>query len=316
MVTLPDIYLIGAPKAGTTSLTRWLETHPDIYFCRPKEPYYWSTDYPRMREHNGYATRDAYQSLYSSAAAEAAAHRADGSTTYLYSRTAVSAILGEVPDARFIVALRNPVDLLASWHRTQLLALNESETDFASAWRRSLAGIAPPADSLDPKRVDYQLMGGLGQAVQRLMDVVPGDRVEFVLFEDLTERPLQVWQSLTDFLGIPVEPTPAFDHHNSSTKMYRSQILHQLKHRPPRILAGPIDAMRRRSLRTSNKAWSRFRRTLWRSEEKPHLDEPLRREISDYFGPDVQLLGGLIGKDLSHWSAGGQNTENRRQTSG
>lgn len=301
MVTLPDIYLVGAPKAGTTSLTRWLETHPDIYFCRPKEPFYWSTDYPRMREHRGYATRAAYESLYASAQAARAAHRADGSTTYLYSETAVPAITREVPAARFIVALRNPVDLLASWHRTQLLALNENETNFASAWRRSLGGESPDTDALDHKRVDYQLMGRLGQAVQRLLATVARDRVHFVVFEDLATRPGQVWQSLTEFLDIPVEPVPSFDAHNPSTKMYRSQVLHRLKHRPPRVLAGPMRRMRRRSYRTPNPAWLKLRRVMWRSEAKPELDEALRHEIGDYFDRDVQLLGDLIDRDLSAW---------------
>ncbi len=301
MVTLPDIYLIGAPKAGTTSLTRWLETHPDIYFCRPKEPFYWSTDYPRMREHRGFATRAAYESLYASSEAARAAHRADGSTTYLYSETAVPAIIREVPDARFIVALRNPVDLLASWHRTQLLALNENETVFASAWRRSLAGEIPATDALDHKRVDYQMMGRLGQAVQRLLSTVSRERVQFVVFEDLATRPAHVWQSLTAFLGVPVDPVPSFDAHNPSTKMYRSQVLHRLKHRPPRVLAGTMRKMRQRSYRTPNPAWRKVRRVMWRSEAKPDLDESLRREITDYFGEDMQLLSDLIGQDLSSW---------------
>lgn len=303
MAPLPDIYLIGAPKAGTTSLTRWLETHPDIFFCRPKEPFHWSTDYPRMREHRGFATRAAYAALYSSDEAAAAAHRADGSTTYLYSESAVPAILQEVPAARFVVTLRNPVDLLASWHRTQLLALNEGETDFAVAWRRSLAGTVPDTDALDHKRVDYQLMGRLGAAVQRLLDNAPRDRVQFVVFEDLVARPREVWQSVTEFLGVPAEPAPSFEAHNPSTKMYRSQLLHRLKHRPPALLAGPIRKLRHRSHRTLGPARQQLRRTMWRGEEKPDLDESLRREMADYFATDVQLLGRLIGRDLSGWTS-------------
>ncbi len=303
MAELPDIYLIGAPKAGTTSITRWLESHPDIYFCRPKEPFYWSTDYPRMREHRGFATRRAYESLYESREAQAAAHRADGSTTYLYSRTAVPSILEEVPGAHFVVALRNPIDLLASWHRTQLLALNEDEPDFAAAWRRSLKGGSPRTDALDFKRVDYALIGCLGQAVQRLLKVAPRDSVHFVVFDDLTTQPAAVWVELTTFLDIPNEPTPSFKAHNPSTKMYRSPLLHRLKHRPPALLAGPIRKMRQRSLSTSNPLWSRVRRTMWRNEERPVVDEPMRRELGDFFAEDIALLGKLLGRDFSAWSS-------------
>jgi len=302
MTLLPDVYLIGAPKAGTTSLTRWLETHPDIFFCRPKEPFYWSSDYPRMREHRGFATRSDYEALYASTEARRARHRADGSTTYLYSQPAVPAILSEVPTARFVVALRNPVDLMTSWHRTQLIALNENETDFGSAWRRSLAGTVPETDLLDPKRVDYPFMGRLGAAVQRLLEVAPRESVHFVRFEDLVDRPGEVWRELTSFLSIAAEPVPSFEAHNPSNKMYRSQLLHRLKHRPPPLLVGPMRKLRQASFRASGPGWMKVRRVMWRGEEKPELDEGLRQELTDYFASDVALLGGLVGMDLSAWS--------------
>jgi hypothetical protein len=302
LVALPDFFIVGAPKAGTTSLTKWLRMHPDIFFCRPKEPFFWSTDYPRLRAHRGFDTRSAYEELYSSAEARNALHRGDGSTTYLYSETAVPDILREIPAARFLVCLRNPVDLLASWHRTQLIALNEDERDFAKAWSRSLDGRLPGADFLDPKRVDYQLMGRLGAAVQRLLDRVPAQQVCFVVFEDLATRPSVVWESITRFLDVSADPAPDFTAHNPSTKMYRSHLLHRVKHRPPKMLAAPMRVIRKRSKRSANPEWRRLRHLLWRSEARPELSDALRQELADYFAADVELLGTLIGKDLSAWS--------------
>ncbi|CAN5138666.1 hypothetical protein BH20ACT5_BH20ACT5_07850 [soil metagenome] len=43
-MTLPELYLIGAPKCGTTSLAGWLAGHPEVYFSVPKEPFYWASD--------------------------------------------------------------------------------------------------------------------------------------------------------------------------------------------------------------------------------------------------------------------------------
>ena len=114
---LPDLYIVGAPKAGTTTIARWLSEHPAVYWSVPKEPYYWATDYPRMRAHYGFDSRAAYERLYASEQAFRARHRGDGSTTYLYSETAVPAIRESVPDARFVVCLRNPVDLVISYHK-------------------------------------------------------------------------------------------------------------------------------------------------------------------------------------------------------
>lgn len=301
-MSLPDTYLIGAPKAGTTSLTRWLEGHAEMFFCRPKEPHFWASDYPRMREHRGYATRAAYDTLFSSPQATAAAHRADGSTTYLYSRHAVPAILHDVPHARFIVALRNPADLVVSWHRTQLLALNEDASDLADAWRRSLDGEVPNTDVLDPKRVDYQLVGRLGQAVAQLLQTAPRKQVHFVVFDDLVDRPHKVWSDVTAFLDLPAEPAPSFAIHNASTKMYRSAFLHRMKHRPPTLIAAPMRKLRQRSQHTTNPSWARFRHVLWRDASKPTVTDSLQVELTDFFAADVECLGSLIGRDLSGWT--------------
>src|SRR5215210_5117245 len=98
---LPELYLVGAPKSGTTSLCSWLAAHPDVYWSVPKEPYYWAADYPRQRAHYGFATREEYEELFASPLASAARVRAEGSTTYLYSQVAVTAILESVVQPRF-----------------------------------------------------------------------------------------------------------------------------------------------------------------------------------------------------------------------
>ena len=300
---LPDTYLVGAPKAGTTSLTRWLEGHEDMFFCRPKEPHYWATDYPRMREHRGYASRSAYEAMFSSQRAAGARHRADGSTTYLYSQEAVPAILREVPAARFIVALRNPVDLIVSWHRTQLLALNEDELEFANAWHRSLAGGLPATDVLDRKRVDYQLVGRLGQAVSRLLQSVPREQMHFVVFDDLVASPVDVWTDVTSFLGLAAEPAPDFKVHNASTKTYRSAFLHRIKHRPPPSLQATFLRLRQTSQHSTNPAWAAVRGLLWREAPRPTIVDSVREEVTEYFREDVRLLGQLLDRDFSAWTA-------------
>lgn len=61
---LPNAYIVGAPKAGTTSLSQWLAQHPDVFFSVPKEPFYWASDYPGLRRHYGFETREAYEALF------------------------------------------------------------------------------------------------------------------------------------------------------------------------------------------------------------------------------------------------------------
>lgn len=300
-ITLPDIFLIGAPKSGTTSVASWLGSHPEVYFSVPKEPYYWAADYPDMRSRYGFDTREKYAALFSSAEARKAPHRAEGSTTYLYSERAVPDILAEVADAKFVVAIRKPVDLLVSYHRTQLVALNEDEQDFSVAWQRSLTGVGPKTTPLDPKLVDYPAVGRLGAAVERLLDLVPRERVHFVLFDDLAADPGAVWAELTGFLGLPSEPAPVFDVRNASTKTFRSPLLRRLTHSPPPWLGAPMRSLRQWSRTTSNPLAGRVKALMWRAEGRPEVSQTVRAEVAEFLAADTELLGELIGVDLSHW---------------
>lgn len=300
-MTLPNVYLIGAPKAGTTSLSQWMSQHPDLYFCQPKEPGFWASDYPRVREVRGFSTRAKYEELFAGTEARKASHRADGSTTYLYSQEAVPAIVAEIGDtARFIVALRNPAELVVSFHRLQQLRLNEDEPDFETAWKRSLEARLPGTDLLDPKLVDYSMVGSLGAAVSRLLEVVDRSRVHFIRFEDLRDHPEQVWRVLTRFLDLPEDPIPSFEVHNASTRTYRSSTLHRFRQRPPALLAGPIRRLRQMSLRSSR--FKDLKRALWwREQPKPKVSPEMKASLAAHFAADVALLAELTGEDLSSW---------------
>jgi hypothetical protein len=296
--TLPGAYIIGAPKAGTTSIASWLAEHPSVFFSTPKEPFYWASDFPGLARHYGFETMRAYASLFDCAAARAADLLAEGSTVYLYSRTAVPRILTAVPNARFVVCLRNPADLLASYHRTQVVTLNELETDFAKAWTLRAAGSTELADPIDPKLLDYPLVGRLGAAVQRLLDVVPRSQIHFIVFDDLVHDPQVVWRQLTDFLRLRPQERSDFSARNPSNSMFRFRLLRKAMHRPPAALAVPVRRVRQWS-RTSNRPLvHRLKQATWRPDSKPELSPELRHVLDRYFGDDVSQLGELLGQDL------------------
>jgi Sulfotransferase family len=300
---LPDTYVVGAPKAGTTSLTAWLAEHPGAFCSTPKEPYFWASDYPMLAAHYGFATLAAYTHLFESAKSRAATVRAEGSTVYLYSKTAVPDILLAAPAARFVVCLRNPVDLLASYHRTEVVTLNEPETDFRRAWRLRAAGSLDGADPIDPKLLDYPLVGRLGAALERMLRLVPREQVHVVVFDDLVNSPDGVWRDLTEFLGLAPDERTDYAPRNPSDTMYRSRTLRKVLHRPPASVEMPIRKLRQWSRETDNGAIARLKQATWRPEPKPDVPADLRQELAGYFADDVQLLGRLIGRDLqTHWS--------------
>lgn len=304
MTRLPNVYLAGAPKAGTTSLAHWLAGHRDVYFSVPKEPFFWAADYPKLRAHYGFDTERAYARLFASDVALQATCLAEGSTVYLYSEVAAPAIMVANPDARFIVALRNPTDLLVSYHRTQVVALNEDDLDFSSAWRRSLVGGLPATDPLDAKLVDYPRVGRLGVAVDRLIQVVPPEQVHVVLFEDLQHRPAQVWRRMCAFLELSPDPDPVFVVRNKSTKQYRSAWLRQLTHHPPAVLRQPMGHVRQWSRTTPNRTVRAVKQWMWQPAPRPDAAGDLRSELTNYFAADVDLLERRLGLDLSTWKDG------------
>jgi len=181
-----------------------------VFVSTPKQPAYWASDFPEMRRHYGFETRTEYEALYSDPDAATAKRLVDASTVYLYSDIAANDIMTASP-ALFIVALRDPVDLVVSYHRSQMVVLSEDEPDFAVAWSRSLRAELPSTGRLlDSKLVEYQMIGRLGAAVERLLAVVPRERAHFVRFAELTNHPHRVWSSLTDFLGVTSPFVPGF----------------------------------------------------------------------------------------------------------
>jgi Sulfotransferase domain len=301
-MTLPDLYLVGAPKAGTTTVARWLSRHPDVYWSVPKEPYYWASDYPRMRAHYGFDSRAAYERLYSSERAATAHFRGDGSTTYLYSERAVPDICAAVPDPRFLVCVRNPVDLVISYHRTQLVALNEDEPDFRRAWTRHRDGELPDTDPLDDKLLDYTTVGRVGASLERLLRVVPRERMHAIVFDDLARDPVGTWDAVATFLGIDGSVVPAFGAANASNKSPRWPALRRLTHRPPSAIEPGVRRLRQWSRTTSTPGVAALKRRMWRPEPRPVAAVQERQELAGYFKADVELLSELLDRDLRAWT--------------
>lgn len=133
---LPNVFVAGVPKAGTTSLVADLARHDDVDVSRPKEPCLFALDDPLMIPHPFFETPEAmlaelaseegYQVLLEKRSAEAFQQhqrscRVDGTPGYLLSDVARRRISQWVPDAKFIIILRDPTERLVStyWHEVR-----------------------------------------------------------------------------------------------------------------------------------------------------------------------------------------------------
>src|SRR5919106_4688265 len=107
----PDFFIVGAPKCGTTSLASYLDAHPQIFMSPVKEPKYFFFDAPELRVID---RLESYQRLF--ARAEPDQLCGEASTAYLFSKAAVPAILEANPAAKIIAMVRNPLEMVVSYH--------------------------------------------------------------------------------------------------------------------------------------------------------------------------------------------------------
>ena len=116
---MPNFFLIGANKAGTTSLHYYLSQHPDVFMSNPKEPRFFSAEYDRGFEYY----RRTYFREY-----EGERIVGDAATQHLYLPFVAKRIASSIHEPRFTVICRNPVDRIISnyWHRTSIGLENRS----------------------------------------------------------------------------------------------------------------------------------------------------------------------------------------------
>jgi hypothetical protein len=312
------VFVVGAPRCGTTSISTYLKQHPDVCFSQVKEPHFFSRfDLPSLscEEQDRFIEREYLARYFPPDADGSGLLMAEGSVSYLYAPERMETILRIWPNAKFVIALRDPMEMLPSLHQRLLFMGDETETDFARAWslvddRRE--GRSIPGSCIDHRFLMYDEIGMLGKYVERFVAAVGRDRCFFSLFDDLSANPGAVYRDLLEFLGLSDDGRQDFPRCRAS-RGYKVAWLQRLLKRPPgAALAGEhfwirvkpnarADAAGRDVLKA---IWS-VRKTLLRWNRAPapkaRLSSAIRQEIHAAFASDAQRLAGLLGRDLIHW---------------
>ncbi len=137
--TIPNLFIIGAPKCGTTALANNLTQHKEIYLSKYKEPRYFDAhvffDY---KEDYPIKTLDEYLNLFNNEESKNKKYRLDSSVFNMYSEESIKNILELSPNAKFIVLLRDPVEASVSMHKQRLKypkgGMRELSLDFLECW--------------------------------------------------------------------------------------------------------------------------------------------------------------------------------------
>ncbi|HEV2124502.1 MAG TPA: sulfotransferase [Chloroflexota bacterium] len=300
----PNFFIVGAPKCGTTALYRYLAQHPDVFMPTNKEPKFFCPDLDTGSERDAEVfVRDLESYLALFAEANGARCVGEATTFYMYSRDAARNIHAFCPEARIIVMLRNPVDVMYALHEERLYNGNEDIADFQEALQaapeRKLGRRLPPRGSV-PSFLQYREVVRFSGQLERYLEQFGRENVHVIIFDDFVRDTEACYRAVLAFLELSDSFLPSFEVVNPSKKL-RSRALAQLMRRPPPGLRSLVRAVLPPKLRLA--LTQRVRDLNTKRGARPPLDPELRRGLLREYREEVERLGYLIGRDLSRWTA-------------
>lgn len=303
----PSFFLVGAAKSGTTSMSAYLESHPDLFVSVIKEPNYFSQDIDVSTFRKGYSKsfdgqdtieanpfekrqiaflrdEELYAQLFRPN--NSTVHAGECSTSYLYSESAAKAIHAFNPDSKILVMLRNPAERAFS-HYLMAVQMGLEKRDFLSAFKFDME----KADKGWGVSELYFELGQYAQQLKRFLKVFPEKQVQVILFEDWIQQPKETQESICKFLNVSIFAALKNEALNESVspkypKLHRTVMQSGLKEFAKKILPKQFfDKIKGRQYK----------------DEKEVLAPNERKYLIDLYREEVLELQDLLKRDLSNW---------------
>jgi Sulfotransferase family len=298
---LPDFFVAGVPKAGTSALHGALTDHPQLLMSAVKEPKYFMCDgrppAPQSGPGDAHSAkewiwqRERYEALFSGPSDRL---RGESTPFYLYDRAAQGRIAEQIPHAKFVVVVRDPIDrAYSNWLHLWsdgLEWIGDFEEACAAEADRIRRGFGP--------FWHYQRLGFYGQQVDDLLSLFPSSHLLLLRYRELVDAPVQTLDRICAFLGVQVGKIRSVPTENS--RGYVSDSVRS------RLLA--------RSVRAGARVGAAFPPSLWRwasrpitralqtgSDTRPPLDVEVRRRLIGQYRADIESLERLTGETFSDW---------------
>jgi len=311
---LPNFFVVGAGKAGTTSLYHYLRQHPQIYMSPVKEPCFFaselrienlSRDFARhirrqTRHLPGYLGDDLpvkplgwlvsewgdYLRLFRKVRDEPAVGEATAS--YLWSETSAANIRARIPGARIVMILRDPAERAFSQYMHHL-AEGFTRYTFREQIEKSARYGAPEISILHP----FLEVGLYHRQVERYLRQFPRKNIRIYWYEEDWRQPKRMLGDLFAFLGVDPAFEPDLSHKSLAKRAPRVAAVHYVLKRSniwPSVKGFVPPALR-----------ARLRTLAFRNGRRIVMDPKDRQFLIEYYHKDILGLSALLGKDLSHW---------------
>jgi len=300
---LPDFFIVGAPKCGTSALGEYLRKHPDVFMAR-KEMHHFGADLHfgsqifRRKEGAYLAEFDAWDGQLLAG---------EASVWYLYSTQAAAEIKAFNPKARIIIMLREPAEMLYSLYYQFRLDGNEHLPTFAEALAAEgdrSAGRRITRNTYFGQGLYYRQVASFTEQIRRYVKLFGREQVHVVIYDDFATDTAAAYGKVLEFLGLPArQDAKAFQVINPSQSI-KSPLLRSLMADP--LVRGTAIAMNswlpKPLFTTLQKIETWLMQSNIRPAKRPQLDAALRRRIEQDFAPEIERLSELLGRDLTHWS--------------
>ncbi len=274
----------------------YLKQHPDIFMPEHKEPQFFGKD---LLSPTFVRKRDDYLALF----AEAEGEKRVGETSVwsLYSERAAKEIKEFEANARIVIILRNPLEMVRSLHSQYLYVGNEDIETLEEALKAEgerKKGLRIPKTATFVQGLFYRETARYFRQVQRYLEVFGEDNVHVIVFDDFKADTGSVYEDTLRFLDVGSNFRPDFQLVNPN-KRVRSKILRDFSRHPPqrarRLVRAFLPATVRHTLvRILTKHNTRY-------EPAQPLESETLKQLRTEFRTEVEQLSELLGRDLGHW---------------
>lgn len=306
----PNLFIVGLPKAGTTSLHNYLAQHPEIHMSSIKEPYFFCIDlyeeslnYHKKKIYKFRFTNNEinYLKLFEGASTESII--GESTPVYIFSKVAPYQINKFNPESKILICLREPVSFLYSLHSQNVIDNYETEKDFYKA-------LTMEKDRKDgryiPEHVPYPSFLYYTEKIKyqkyisnftRYFDI---NRIKILLFEDLVTNPQSFLIDVLEFLEIDANFYFDINKYNINAidrfelfKNIRSKVINNK-------LFTSIDLHLPNSLHNILVNFYKF--LFYKDKSRDILSTKLRTDLMKQFKPEVEYSSQVAKIDLiSKW---------------
>lgn len=293
----PNFFIVGAPRCGTTALYTYLNEHPDITMpIYDKEPHYFGSDLVSQRFERFRGNEQKYLNLFKHG--QDCKRIGEASVHYLCSMKAAQEIHDYNPDAKILIMVRNPADMLFSYY----LKLHGNQHEPLATFREALEAESHRKQGLDippnlylPKQALFYLeMVRFASQIQRFYDAFGAENVKVIVFDDFKKDTPKIYRDILEFLDVDSTFETDLAPINSTATVH-SPFLRRLLKNPLLVRLGdwfyPIAAPIYVQILKFNRV----------SMPRPTLDPQLRQDVLTQLIPEIDALSALLDRDLSYW---------------